>query len=152
VKCGLVRPQALYQFLDTIKGGLVGDARRQALIVFDLAVYLYALVTHRISAIAPLLIRRRNGEMVQFHLRWRRQARRRQPLIDLRGCLKLTGFPYKLIALFAVGQFTSLSLGGFCPLMPIIFRRSLANNFSVGYRCWRPCLAIPAGRGRSLEA
>jgi hypothetical protein len=43
---GLPGTHLRYQFLDPIKRGLIGDPRRQALVMLDLLVDLYALLTH----------------------------------------------------------------------------------------------------------
>jgi hypothetical protein len=52
MECRRVRPQALYQFLDPVNRGLVGDAGRQAPVMLDLAVDLDAPITHCNSAFA----------------------------------------------------------------------------------------------------
>ena len=52
VKRSLLGLHSLYQFLDPIKGKLIGDIIGQALVVLDLAVDLNTFVTHRSSAFA----------------------------------------------------------------------------------------------------
>ena len=47
MKGGFLRLHARYQSLDPIKGALIGDPGRQALVMLDLAVEFDALVTHR---------------------------------------------------------------------------------------------------------
>jgi hypothetical protein len=47
MKRGFLCLHPRYQFFDPIKGGLIGDPGRQALVMLDLAVEFDALVTHR---------------------------------------------------------------------------------------------------------
>jgi hypothetical protein len=47
MKRGFLCLHARYQFFDPIKGALIGDPGRKALLMLDLAVEFDALVTHR---------------------------------------------------------------------------------------------------------